>query len=63
MIATGSVRGLLTCFLTGCVSIAATAQDVTNTRMLENPAISKEHIAFSYDGDLWVANRDGNNPR
>ena len=33
------------------------------TRMLSQPAISANHIAFAYDRDLWVANRDGSNPR
>ncbi|MFN7574793.1 MAG: PDZ domain-containing protein [Planctomycetota bacterium] len=39
------------------------AQDPQNTRMLESPAVSARQIAFSYDGDLWVADRDGGNPR
>ncbi len=33
------------------------------TRLLSNPAISKDNIAFSYAGDLWVADVDGKNPR
>lgn len=33
------------------------------TRMLEQPAISASHIAFCFDGDLWVADRTGANPR
>ncbi|CAH1001687.1 Tricorn protease [Neolewinella maritima] len=33
------------------------------TRLLSDPAISAEHIAFAYAGDLWVADRDGTNPR
>lgn len=39
------------------------AQDTQNTRMLEHPAISAKQIAFCYDGDLWVAERSGANPR
>jgi len=35
--------------------------DPTNTRMLAQPAISDSHIAFAWDGDLWIANRDGSN--
>lgn len=31
--------------------------------MLEHPAISAQHIAFCYDGDLWVAGRGGESPR
>ncbi len=33
------------------------------TMMLDNGAISAQHIAFTYDGDLWLANRDGSQPR
>lgn len=35
----------------------------TDTRMLEQPAISAEHIAFVYASDLWVARLDGSNVR
>ena len=33
------------------------------TRMVADPAISAEHLAFVYDGDLWIARRDGSSPR
>ena len=39
------------------------AVDNTDTRLLWQPAISKSHIAFIYAEDLWVANRDGSQPR
>ncbi|MCH7728659.1 MAG: PD40 domain-containing protein, partial [Planctomycetes bacterium] len=39
------------------------AIDVNDTRLLTNPAISKKHIAFIYDRDLWTANRNGSSPR
>ena len=39
------------------------AQDPTDTRMLTQPAASQKHLAFVYDRDLWLANRDGSNPR
>jgi len=39
------------------------AIDISDTRLLSNPAISKNHIAFIYAEDLWVANKDGSNPR
>jgi tricorn protease len=35
----------------------------TSTRLLAEPAISADHIAFVYDTDLWIANRDGSSPR
>lgn len=40
-------------------SLTAQAQ----TRLLSSPAISADHLAFTYAGDLWVANRDGSAPR
>ena len=39
------------------------AQETDDTRMLSQPAISQSHIAFVYDGDLWLANRDGSDAR
>jgi tricorn protease len=42
---------------------AATAVDTLDTLMLSSPAISQTHVAFSYDGDLWIAERDGANVR
>lgn len=42
---------------------SASAIDTNDTRLLWQPAISKNHIAFIYAEDLWVANRDGSNPR
>lgn len=43
-------------FLTG----AAQAQE---TLMLRQPAVAEDQLAFVYAGDLWVADRDGGNPR
>jgi tricorn protease len=34
-----------------------------DTRMLEQPAVSAEHVAFLYAGDLWVARLDGGDVR
>src|SRR6187397_1407139 len=39
------------------------AADTTDTRLLSMPAISAKNIAFVYADDLWVAERDGKNPR
>lgn len=33
------------------------------TLLLRQPDISKNHIAFVYAGDVWVADRDGKNPK
>lgn len=37
--------------------------DLKDTRMMSDPAISQNHIAFVYAGNLWIANRDGSYPR
>ena len=37
--------------------------DPDDTRLLSQPAISEDHIAFIYAHDLWVADVDGSNPR
>jgi dipeptidyl aminopeptidase/acylaminoacyl peptidase len=37
------------------------AVDVADTRLLTDPAISANRIAFAYANDLWTANVDGSN--
>ncbi|HEY6138611.1 MAG TPA: PDZ domain-containing protein [Thermoanaerobaculia bacterium] len=39
------------------------AVDIHDTRLLSEPAVSAERIAFSYANDLWVANLDGSGVR
>lgn len=34
-----------------------------DTRLLRQPAISAEHIAFTYGSDLWIASREGGDAR
>ena len=51
-----------------CLGLVLSVQSVMgidpkDTRLLSQPAISSTHIAFIYAEDLWVANRDGSNPR
>ncbi len=38
---------------------AALAVDSQDTLLLAQPDISERNITFVYDGDVWVANRDG----
>ncbi len=52
-------RSLLTASLLVLWSGAALAVDPQNTLLLAEPDISERHITFVYDGDVWVANRDG----
>ena len=51
----------LFCFLSAAQ--AALAADVSGTRLLSQPALSEQHVAFVYDRDLWIADRNGQNPR
>jgi hypothetical protein len=44
-------------------TFVALAIDTRDTRLLSNPAISAQSIAFIYDGGLWIANRDGTGAR
>jgi len=37
--------------------------DTSDTCLLSQPALSKDHIAFVYANDLWIADRDGKHPR
>ena len=43
--------------------VAWALPDVRDTRMLRSPALSAQHLAFVYAGDIWIASRDGKNPR
>lgn len=47
----------------GCAiafSLSTAAQQ--ETLLLRSPSISNNHIAFTYAGDIWVADRDGQHP-
>jgi tricorn protease len=39
------------------------AQKTVDTRLMHTPAISENHIAFIYAEDLWIADKDGSDPR
>src|SRR5258706_6518364 len=56
----GSVPVLAT-LLALTAGAGAQGVDINNARLLSQPAISKDHIAFIYAGDLWVADLDGKN--
>lgn len=44
----------------GLAQVAVAAEP---TLMLRQPAVSKDHLAFVYAGDLWLADRNGGNAR
>ncbi|MDI4631465.1 PD40 domain-containing protein [Pelomonas sp. V22] len=47
--------------LVGVTQAAQAAEEPT--RLLRQPTISATQLAFVYAGDLWIAGRDGSNPR
>lgn len=60
----GYAKFLCILFVLGFIGFhTASAIDPSDTRLLSQPAISNDHIAFIYAEDLWVAQRDGSHPR
>jgi tricorn protease len=50
--------------LTGLLPVIGRAEpDPNDTRLITQPAVSKDKIAFIYAEDLWVADLDGKNPK
>jgi tricorn protease len=47
----------------GMTTMVLSGIDPNDTRLMEQPAISQDHIAFIYANDLWVARADGTQPR
>ncbi|GAA0873031.1 S41 family peptidase [Gangjinia marincola] len=43
--------------------LQAQSINTTDTRLMHQPAIGTNHIAFIYANDLWVVDLNGNNPR
>ncbi|MGV6945972.1 S41 family peptidase [Sphingobacterium kyonggiense] len=39
------------------------AQSGGETLLLRNPSISEKHVTFVYGGDIWIADKSGQNPR
>ena len=52
------VLGVLLLMQCGTVNAA----DEPDTRLLRQPAVSKDHLAFVYGGDIWISDRDGHHP-
>jgi tricorn protease len=59
---TASQTALFILFL-GFSEPGALGMDIHDTRLLADPAVSRDHIAFAYANDLWVANLDGSGVR
>ncbi len=54
---------MLITLMTALSIIGNTTVSLADTMMLKEPAISKSHIAFTYGGDIWITDRNGQNPR
>ncbi|PRD53770.1 S41 family peptidase [Sphingobacterium gobiense] len=54
-------KALHALFLSGFLFLGAKAQQ--ETLLLRNPDISDKHITFVYAGDVWIANKNGENAR
>ncbi len=51
-------------FVLAALILLVVPQAIAETaRLLRNPAISREHVAFVYAGDIWVVGRDGGEAR
>jgi tricorn protease len=57
----GFLLQFLSCFLLLPCGLA-NAADAPETRLLRQPAVSKDHLAFVYGGDIWISDRDGSHP-
>lgn len=51
------MKGLFIILMLVGISLVTTAQ----TRLLRNPSISQNKIAFIYAGDVWIADKNGSN--
>lgn len=53
-------------FVVSALGITANADaqssPTTGTLLLRQPAVLRDHLAFVYAGDIWLADRNGNNP-
>jgi tricorn protease len=54
------VKTVVVALLCRCVVLHAAEE--SPTRLLRQPAVSKNHLAFVYAGDIWVSDRDGSHP-
>jgi tricorn protease len=57
------IRILSIIFFVSLLPVLSFGIDSKDTRMLSQPAISQNHIAFIYAEDLWIANLDGSYPK
>jgi tricorn protease len=49
--------------LLAALILASASAAAEPTRLLSHPAVSADHLAFVYAGDLWLSDRDGSDAR
>jgi tricorn protease len=54
------VRAFAAATVFACIHVDAA--DETEVRLLRQPALSRDHLAFVYAGDIWVSDRNGQHP-
>ena len=57
------MRFLKSMSLALAATLTCSAVQAQETLLLRSPSISKTHLTFVYGGDIWIADRDGKNPR
>ncbi len=45
------------------LALVSTPQDPGDTRLLAQPAVSADRVAFAYAGDLWICDLEGSGVR
>lgn len=50
-------------FIAAMIVVGFTTVRAESTLLLRQPTVSDSHVAFRYAGDIWIANRDGSQPR
>jgi tricorn protease len=54
--------GTACALMLACRCLTLQAAEDSPTRLLRQPAVSKDHLAFVYGGDIWICDRDGGHP-
>ncbi len=44
------------------LNVSAQAEQTEQTKLLRQPAVSRDHLAFVYGGDIWITDRAGQHP-
>ncbi|WP_437919424.1 S41 family peptidase [Sphingobacterium sp. LRF_L2] len=60
---TSKKNNLCKVLLYSTILFSSAAQAQQETFLLRSPSISDKHISFVYAGDIWIADKTGDNPR